>query len=218
MPLGVAWQISTLTDWLRAWRSLLAATLATAAIPAEFLKLAWYFLTVGGTLFGSGYVLVNYLETGLVQQHGWLTHRQVADAVAVGQVTPGPLLTTATFAGYLRGHAITGTELGGVAGAIVATVAIFLPAFVLVALTGRVLQKLRRNRRARGALDAMNAAVVMLLVVVTARFGAEAIFPSARFAMVPGLIGFGSLIAMSTGKVTSTLLIVGAAVAGAFCR
>lgn len=188
--------------------------LATFPATTEFLRLAWYFLTVGGTLFGSGYVLVNYLETGLVTQLQWLTQRQVADAIAVGQVTPGPLLTTATFAGFLRGHAITGSDWGGVVGGIVATVAIFLPAFVLVALFGRVLPILRSRPWARGALDAMNAAVVMLLAVVTVRFAVAAIAPAGRVDWLAVALCAASLPLMIRFGVNSAILIAVGALAG----
>ncbi|QOV91496.1 chromate efflux transporter [Humisphaera borealis] len=192
----------------------IAAAMTLGPAGTEFLRLAWYFLTVGGTLFGSGYVLVNYLETGLLQQHGWLTHRQVADAVAVGQVTPGPLLTTATFAGYVRGHAITGTDAGGLTGAVVSTVAIFLPAFVLVALFGRVLPILRAKPWARGALDAMNAAVVMLLIIVTVRFAIAALLPDGTIAVIPCLLFAGSLSMMLRWGVNSAILIATGALVG----
>ena len=210
-PLGAA---GPLVAGLKSSWTGLSAALAIGSAGAEFLRLAWYFLTVGGTLFGSGYVLVNYLETGLVEQLGWLTHRQVADAIAVGQVTPGPLLTTATFAGYIRGHAITGTEAGGALGAVVATVAIFLPAFVLVALFGRILPVLRTKPWARGALDAMNAAVVMLLLIVTVRFGIAALLPGGAFAVTPWMLFSGSLWLMLKWGVNSAILIAGGAIVG----
>src|SRR5205085_7012706 len=97
--------------------------------------LALFFLKVGATLFGSGYLLINYLQSGLVDRLGWLTQRQLLDAIAVGQFTPGPLLTTATFIGYVLGDGkFSGGTVGGVAGAVVATVAIFLPSFLLILL------------------------------------------------------------------------------------
>jgi len=99
------------------------------------------------------------------------------DSIAVGQVTPGPLLTTSTFVGYIRGSAIFGSVWGGIAGALVATAAIFLPAFVFVAILGPLLPRIRKNRYARGALNAVNAAVVALIFVVVARF-AIGLWPS----------------------------------------
>jgi len=127
------------------------------------LQLAGFFLKIGATLFGSGYVLVSYLQTGLVDQYQWLTPRQLVDAISVGQFTPGPLLTTATFIGYLRGFDLYHNTAGAVCGAVVATVSIFLPSFVLVAVVGPLLPRIRRNPLARGAFDGMNAAVVALI-------------------------------------------------------
>jgi chromate transporter len=188
-----------------------------AEVPAstvEWARLAWFFVKVGGTMFGSGYVLVNYLETGLVRQLGWLTPQQLVDAVAIGQVTPGPLLTTATFVGYVRGYAIGGSDLAGVGGALLATVAIFLPAFLLVALFGRVLPSLRRHSMARAALDGMNAAVVALLVLVTARL-ALGLAPEGRVDWLGMAIACASTVAMLRWNLNSTWLILLAAGLGA---
>jgi chromate transporter len=124
-----------------------------------------FFLKIGATLFGSGYVLLSYLQSGDVLRPV-MDDRQIHDAVAVGQVTPGPLLTTATFVGYVFTHRVWhGHPLAGPAGALLATAAIFLPSFILVALLGPWLTRLRHNRLARGALDAMNAAVAALILV-----------------------------------------------------
>ena len=151
------------------------ATQAAAAAPITLGGVAWVFLKIGATLFGSGYVLVSYLDANVVQQRHWLTPAQLLDSVAVGQVTPGPLLTTATFAGYLLGHKAYGTTAGGVLGSIVATAAIFLPAFVFIAVLGDVLPRLRKSAAARGALDAASAAVVALIAVVTLDLAAGAL-------------------------------------------
>jgi chromate transporter len=138
--------------------------------------IAWFFFKIGATLFGSGYVLVSYLQSGLVVQRHWLTNQQLLDAIAVGQFTPGPLLTTSTFIGYLLGHEhFNGGLSGGVVGAIIATLAIFLPSFLFVAILGPMLQRIRHNRYARGALDAMNAAVVSLIFVVLINLGMAAL-------------------------------------------
>jgi len=116
------------------------------------------FAKIGAVLFGSGYVLLAFLRADFVDRLGWLTERQLLDAVAVGQVTPGPVFTTATFVGYL---------LGGGAGAAVATVGIFAPAFVFVALSGVVLPYVRASRVARTVLDGVNVASLALMAVVT---------------------------------------------------
>ena len=153
-----------------------SVALAATPLGAGLLQLALVFLKIGATLFGSGYVLVSYLRSGVVAEHRWLTEQQLLDAIAVGQFTPGPLLTTATFVGYVAGHGpFGGGHLGGLAGAVLATVAIFLPSFLLVAACAPVLQRLRQHALARGALDAMNAAVAALLVVVCVQIGSAAL-------------------------------------------
>lgn len=116
------------------------------------------FARIGAVLFGSGYVLLAFLRADLVLRLGWLTERQLLDATAVGQVTPGPVFTTATFIGYV---------LGGPAGAAVATVGIFLPAFVFVALSGPLVPRLRRSPTAAAVLDGVNVASLALMAVVS---------------------------------------------------
>jgi chromate transporter len=135
-----------------AWLSLPA--LPTLALPFSLGGLFWVFLKVGATLFGSGYVLIAYLRTDLVHRLGWLTETQLLDAVAVGQVTPGPVFTTATFIGYL---------LGSWRGALVATIAIFLPAFLLVGLSSFLLPRLRKSPALSAFLNGVNAAAVALM-------------------------------------------------------
>jgi chromate transporter len=124
------------------------------------------FVKIGAVLFGSGYVLLAFLRADLVQRLGWLTERQLLDAVAVGQVTPGPVFTTATFIGYV---------LGGGAGAWAATVGIFLPAFVFVALSGPLVPRLRRSPAAGQVLDGVNVASLALMAVVTWQLGRAAL-------------------------------------------
>jgi len=124
------------------------------------------FLKVGAVLFGSGYVLLAFLRADLVARLHWMTERQLLDAIAVGQVTPGPVFTTATFVGYV---------LRGVPGAAVATAGIFLPAFVYVAASGVLLPRLRRSPAARGALDGVNVASLALMAVVTWQLAGSAL-------------------------------------------
>jgi chromate transporter len=125
-----------------------------------------FFLKVGAVLYGGGYVLLAFLEQGLVRQHAWLTHQQLLDAVAIGQFTPGPVLSTATFIGYI---------LGGVPGAAVATVAIFLPSFFYVALLAPVLFRLRQSAWMAAFLDSVNVCAVALMAGVTFRLGVDAL-------------------------------------------
>jgi chromate transporter len=116
--------------------------------------LFWVFLKVGATLFGSGYVLIAFLRTDLVHRLGWLTETQLLDAVAVGQVTPGPVFTTATFIGYL---------LGSWRGALVATTGIFLPAFLLVGAGAFFLPRIRKSPSLSAFMNGVNAAAVGLM-------------------------------------------------------
>jgi chromate transporter len=145
-----------------------AAGTAGTLLSPSLLSVFLVYLKIGGTLFGSGYVLVSYLRTEMVERRAWLSSGQLLDAVAVGQITPGPLLTTATFIGYLLGDRLShGSVLAGTLGALIATSGIFLPSFLLVAITGPLLPRLRQSPYARNALDAMNAAVVALILFVT---------------------------------------------------
>lgn len=192
----------------------LPAPLLGAALDPSLRANLWhmtlFFLKVGATLFGSGYVLVSYLQSGLVDRLHWMTPQQLLDTIAVGQVTPGPLLTSATFAGYLLGHqTFNGGLIGGILGAVLATVAIFAPAFLFIALLGPLLPRLRKNPLARGALDGMNAAVVALILVVTVRLGIDALRGW------PALVLFAlSIVFLSRWKINSTWIIIGAAVLG----
>ncbi len=120
-------------------------------------ELALFFLKVGLTLYGSGYVLVAYLQGGLVEQLGWLTQTQLLDAIAIGQFTPGPVLTTATFVGYL---------VAGFPGAIIATLAIFLPSFLFVLILNPLIPKMRQSKWLSAFLDAVNVASVGLMTAV----------------------------------------------------
>jgi chromate transporter len=137
------------------------AVAAPAAAPTLW-QLGLFFLKVGAVLYGSGYVLIAFIEGGLVTDRHWLTRQQLLDAVAVGQFTPGPFLSTVTFIGYL---------LGGVAGAIVATVAVFFPSFVFVLGLHRVLPRLRQSRWSAAFLDAVNAASLGLMAAVAVIMG-----------------------------------------------
>lgn len=125
-----------------------------------------FFLKVGLTLYGGGYVLIAFLRDGLVHQWHWLTEAQLLDAIAVGQFTPGPLFTSATFIGYL---------VGGASGAAIATLAIFLPSFLLIAVSGPLVPALRRSIAAGGFLDGVNVAALALMAAVTAELARAAL-------------------------------------------
>lgn len=134
-----------------------AQLLASAAESADLAKLGWFFLKVGAVLYGSGYVLVAFLEGGLVEGYGWLTRSQLLDAIAVGQFTPGPVLTAATFIGFV---------IAGPLGATVATAGIFLPAFGFAWALNPLVHRLRRSATSAAFLDAVNASAVGLMAAV----------------------------------------------------
>ena len=186
------------------WRvGALAATIAGAAGPTAAFTLWSLFLVfarIGALLFGSGYVLVAFLRADVVERLGWLTERQLLDAVAVGQVTPGPLFTTATFVGYL---------VGGVTGAAVATVGIFLPAFVFVALSGRLVPRLRRSRVAGAVLDGVNVASLAMMAAVTWQLGSVTLL-----APVPLALAGLSALLLTRYSVNPAWLVAGGATLG----
>jgi chromate transporter len=143
-----------------------AASAAAGSVSFGLWPLFLVFLKTGAVLYGSGYVLLAFLRADLVGRYGWLTEQQLLDAVAVGQMIPGPLFTTAAFIGYL---------LGGPTGAAVATAGIFMPAFIFVALSIPLLPRLRRSQFASAFLDGVNAASLALMAVVTVQLGRAAL-------------------------------------------
>jgi chromate transporter len=179
-----------------------AALGAAVGVPAavSLWTLFAIFLKIGAVLFGSGYVLLAFLRADFVERLGWLTERQLLDAVAVGQVTPGPVFTTATFIGYV---------LGGIPGAVTATVGIFLPAFVFVAVSGPLIPRLRRSRLAGAALDGVNAASLGLMAGVTWQLGRASIVSLSSWAVA---VIAGALLA--TRRVNAAWLVIGGAIAG----
>jgi chromate transporter len=142
------------------------AALAAVAVSVSAPAILFAFLKIGAVLFGSGYVLVALLRSELVDGLGWLTEAQLLDAVAVGQATPGPLFSTATFIGYV---------IGGPVGMVAATVGVFLPAFIAVGLSVPLLHRLRGSLRARAFLDGVNVAAVGLIAIVAVQLAAGAI-------------------------------------------
>ncbi len=174
--------------------------LAAVAEPYGPLRLFLGFLKIGATLYGSGYVLLAFVNDEFVDRLGWLSGQQLLDAVAVGQFTPGPVFTTATFVGYL---------VGGWGGAALATLAIFLPSFLLVGLTHRLIPKIRGNPVSAGFLDGVNAAAIALMAAVTLEIGRDALVD------VPTtLLALGTAFLLIRFKINSAALIVGGAVAG----
>lgn len=144
-----------------------AAATASAA-PLSLWQLGLFFLKVGAVLYGSGYVLIAYLKGGLVEDFGWLSEAELLDAIAIGQFTPGPILSTASFIGFiLLFRESSGSIAAGLQGAAVASVAIFLPSFFFVAALGPIVPRLRKNVWAGRFLDAVNAASIGLMAAVT---------------------------------------------------
>ena len=177
-----------------------AAGAANVAVPVSLWKLGVFFLKVGAVLYGSGYVLVAFLEGGLVHDYAWLTRQQLLDAVAIGQFTPGPVLSTATFVGYL---------VAGAPGAWVATVAIFLPSFCFVAALNPFVPRLRRSPWTAGFLDAVNVSSIALMAAVTLKLAQSTLtaWPAWLIAAAAAALGVG-------WKVDPSRLILGGAVAG----
>jgi chromate transporter len=177
-----------------------ATAAAGAAAPFSLQGLFLFFLKVGSVLFGSGYVLLAFLRADLVTRWGWLTEAQLLDAVAVGQVTPGPVFTTATFIGYV---------LGGVPGAGLATLGIFLPAFFFVAVSGPLIPRLRRSWVAGAFLDGVNVASLALMAVVTWELGRAALVDVWTVGLA--VLSAGLLLRY---RLNSAWLVLGGAVAG----
>jgi len=186
------------------WRIVGAATAtslaSTIVTPPSTWRIALFFLKVGAVLYGGGYVLLAFLEQGLVQQHVWLTRQQLLDAIAIGQFTPGPVLSTATFIGYI---------LGGVPGAAVATVGIFLPSFFYVALLAPVLFRLRQSPWIAAFLDSVNVCAVALMAGVTFRLGADALRTWQSW-----LIAIVSLAVLVRWRISPAWIVLGGGIAG----
>lgn len=172
----------------------------TAASTFSVGHLFLLFLKIGAVLYGSGYVLLAFMQGDFVDRLGWLTQQQLLDAVAVGQMTPGPVFTTASFVGYI---------LGGWSGAVLATVAIFLPSFVFVAMLNPLVARVRADRRASGFLDGVNAAAIALMIGVAATLGRAAVVD-----VFTGVLAAVSLALVIRYRTTATWLVPAGAVVG----
>jgi chromate transporter len=175
------------------------ATAATVA-PVTLTGLSLFFLKVGSILFGSGYVLIAFLRADLVDRWHWLTDQQLVDAIAIGQFTPGPLSTTATFIGYL---------LAGWPGAVLCTVAMFLPGFVLVAVTQPLVPRLRASKIASALLDGVVAASLGLMAAVAVDLARTSLA-----GVAPVLIACAALLVLLRWRVNSAWLVVAGAAIG----
>jgi chromate transporter len=178
----------------------IAAAATAAAVPFTLTTLFLVFLKVGALLFGSGYVLLAFLRADLVDRLRWLSEAQLLDAVAVGQVTPGPVFTTATFIGYV---------LGGFRGAIVATVGIFLPSFFFVSISGPLIPRLRNSPLAGAFLDGVNVGAWSLMAAVTIFLAKAAIIDLPTI-----LLATSSAIMLIRYRLNSAWLVLAAALIG----
>ncbi len=187
-------------------RRLRSPTLAVLLLPLSMsapFRLSDLFLTflkIGSILYGSGYVLLAFLRADLVLRYGWLTDSQLLDAIAIGQVTPGPFFTTATFIGY---------QLGGVSGALLATLGIFLPSFVFVAAANPLVPRLRNSPWFGALLDGVNAASLGLMAAVTWQAGKTSLPDPLTW-----LVWLVALIFLLRFKVNSTWLVAGGVLIG----
>jgi chromate transporter len=174
--------------------------LAQIAVPFSLPILFLTFLKIGSVLYGGGYVLLAFLRADFVVRLGWLTDQQLIDAIAIGQITPGPLFTSATFIGYI---------LGGTSGALLATLGIFLPSFFFVAISNPLIPKIRNSTWASSLLDGVNASSLGLMAAVTVQLASSSLtdFSTALMAVV-------ALALLLRFKLNSTWLIAGGALVG----
>jgi chromate transporter len=172
----------------------------TTVLSATNANLFWIFLKIGAILYGSGYVLFAFLDTELVAT-GLLSRQQLIDAIAVGQLTPGPVFSTVTFIGY---------QINGFTGAIVSTIAIFLPSFIFVALLKPMVKKMRNSKLFSAFLDAVNAASVAIIVAVCFDMGKESItdWRTLLIAILSIVIAFGFR------KINSAFVVLGGSIIG----
>lgn len=180
--------------------ALLLQTSTAVTAPFGLWPLFLFFFKVGAVLYGSGYVLLAFIRADLVERWHWLTETQLLDAIAVGQVTPGPVFTTATFIGYV---------LGGTRGALVGTLGIFLPAFFFVAVSGPLVPRIRKSLIAGAFLDGVNVAALALMLVVTYQLGRAAIVDVMTIALA-----LTSAVILFRFHVNSAWLILGGALVG----
>lgn len=178
----------------------MAQAVKTAPVSFSLWSLFLFFLKVGAVLFGSGYVLLAFLRADLVERWHWLSDAQLLDAIAIGQVTPGPVFTTATFIGYV---------LAGPVGAVVSTLGIFLPAFLFVALSSPLVPFLRRSTIAGAFLDGLNVASLALMAVVTWQLSQAALID-----LVTVMLVILSAIMLIYFRINSVWLVLGGAIVG----
>lgn len=183
------------------------STAINSHISVPLWKLGLFFLKVGSILFGGGYLLIAFLQKGLVEEYGWLTQQQLLDSIAIGQFTPGPVLSTATFIGYI---------IAGFPGATVATIGIFLPSFLFVAALNPLMNPIRKSSWTRPFLDAVNVSALALMVLTTMQLGmATLILPKTHYLDFLGLgISVISAILVLFYRINAMYLILGGGIIG----
>ena len=212
---GILWQLGSRLGkgkmllgfvWLPSSNLAFSVTAAPSS-SVTLSSLGLFFLKIGCVLFGSGYVLIAFLQGGLVEQHQWLTQQQLLDAIAIGQFTPGPVLTTATFIGYI---------LAGPLGALVATLGIFGPSFLFVLATNPLIPRLRQSAVAGAFLDAVNASAIGLMAAVTVELARHTLidWEAKQIDWGAGLIALVSAVVLFRYKVNSAWLVLGGAAIG----
>jgi chromate transporter len=188
---------------------LVAAGAAPPALGVMLGKLLTFFLKAGSLTFGSGLVIVPFLEKGLVQQTGWLNEREFLVAVAMGMISPGPVVITATFVGYLVGARLTGSLLDGLWGSLASTVGIFLPSFLLILIVAPILVRYRANPNVQGFIKGAYAAAIGTILGACVLLGKIAIGD-----WLTALVALASLLVLFRWKVSNPLLVAAAAVIG----
>jgi chromate transporter len=179
---------------------LTSLALAQISVPFSLPLLFLNFLKIGSVLYGSGYVLLAFLRADFVLRLGWLTDQQLIDAIAIGQVTPGPVFTAATFIGYL---------LGGIPGALLATLGIFLPSFIFVAISNPLIPRIRNSAWMSSLLDGVNASSLGLMAAVTLQLASSSLVD-----VYTAILAIVSVILLLRYKLNSTWLIAGGALLG----
>jgi chromate transporter len=184
-----------------------ASVTAASIANVPLWQLGWFFLKIGSILFGGGYVLVAFLQGGLVQEYGWLTQQQLLDAIAIGQFTPGPILSTATFIGYI---------IAGIPGAMISTLGIFLPSFFFTAALNPLVPSLRASKWTAAFLDAVNVSSVALMFVVTLQLGVATltIAKPPYLDLVAVVIAIISAILAIRYQINAAWIVLGAALIG----
>ena len=188
---------------------LVAAGASPETLGAMLGKLLTFFLKAGSLTFGSGLVIVPFLEKGLVQQTGWLSEREFLVAVAMGMISPGPVVITATFVGYLVAARLGGSLVDGLWGSLVSTIGIFLPSFLLVLIVAPILVRYRTNLNVQGFIKGAYAAAIGTILGACVLLGRIAIGD-----WLTALVALASLVALFRWKVSNPLLVAATAIIG----